>query len=380
MPAAIPKLAVAAPLLALLAAGTARASQPPAPAPPGAVGGESVADAGHETRLKLRTPIETYFTSNLVHVQDRRVAGFDRHLDPGGRFYGMNAVWDLVLRPAARASVEVPLGRKRDLQVGLGADYYLHQQNRIADYLKLSASGACDLTRHDAVELEAKLAPHRFEKNHRVATQAVAGAYFEHAYAREVELAARYEHEWSRAIATRLEYRLEQTAYDDPFRNRDELLNEGRAALVLDVARKSRIEIGGGFGVSGSPGEMEWSLTHYPLGAVVDRSFRQTRLQASAHLAASATTALDAGLEFRNRSFTTGVSQDLVHYQRSDQLYRARVEIERKVGSGVSLGAFASFARDYSNRSDPNLTPDEAGYKELVVGGAFSWRYSTRRE
>lgn len=377
----IPKLRIAAVLVALSVAGRTPAEDAP-PAPPA---GETV--AAHATRLKLRTPIETYFTSNLFHVQDRRIAGFDGKLGPGERFHGMNAIWDLVLRPSARAAVEVPLGRKRDLEAGVGADYFLHQQNGIADYLRLSADASCDLTRHDRVEVEARLAPRRLDKNRHVpepvvdpadpTNQALWTFPFEHAYTRESQLRAGYEHGWSRALATRLEYRVEQSAYEDPFRNRDELLNEARASVLLDLGRGSRIEITGGLGLSGSPGERERSAAH-PDGIVVDRSFRQAVLLGKARFDASPATTIEAKLSFRDRSFTTEVSEDSVYHQRSDQLYGAEVAIDRRVGPAFALGAFAGFGRKYSNRSDPNLAPDEAGYSELVLGGALSWRYSTR--
>jgi hypothetical protein len=33
--------------------------------------------------------------------------------------------------------------------------------------------------------------------------------------------------------------------------------------------------------------------------------------------------------------------------------------------------------RNYSNRVDPNLAPEDAGYMELVLGIAANWRFST---
>jgi hypothetical protein len=367
-----------------LAARAALAEKAPTPgaADPGAVGGETPRAGEDATRLKLRTQLDALYTSNLFHVQDRRTATFDSHLDPGQRFYGMSSISDLILQPGARASLDVPLGRKRDVELGLGADYHLHQRNGIADYLKLSATGAFDLARHDTAAVEAKYVPRRFEKNHRrpdgevnlTDPAAATLAPFEHAYARELALTVRYDRKWSHAIATQLEYVNDRTEYDDPFHNRDEIMNEGRAALVLDVGARSTVEVGGGFGVSTSPGGRE---VRHGVELVVDRSFRETSVFGAAHLSASKAVALDADLEIRNRDYTTNVGADTTYFQRSDRRIRLELDVTRKVGSGLSLKAFGGLTRNYSNRVDPNLAPEDAGYMELVLGIAANWRFST---
>jgi hypothetical protein len=318
-------------------------------------------------RLQLRAPVEARYTSNLFHIQDRRLATFDTHRDPGQRFHGMETIWDLVLRPGLRATLDVPVGRRRGLELGLGADYSLHLNNRIADYFRGTAIGSWNVTRHDTVASEMTLAPHRYRKNFRGPD----GITFEPAYLRELEIVARYEREWASRIATQLEYQLGQLAYDDPFHNRNALGHEGRAAIV--VGRKTRIEIGGGLAISTAPGEVEG-------GIVVDRSFRDAALLARGRLALSEAAAIDASAEHRTRNFTTSVAQDLTHFDRTDRRVRVELAASGKLGGGFSLRGFAGYTRNHSNRSDPNLTADEAGYVELVVGATVAWRCSTGGE
>jgi hypothetical protein len=354
----------------------ARAEQvPTTPTPavdPGAVPGETALREGERTRLTVRTPLDASFTSNLFHVQDRRVANFDSHLAPGDRFDGISALWDVILRPGARAALDVPIGKKRDVELGLGADYYLHQQNGIADYLRLLADGAFDLTRHDTAAVEVKYVPRRFAKNHHPPQDAV---NFEHDYVSQLDLVARYDREWSRAIATRVEYQLERNAHDDPFHDRDALGHEGRASLLLDVGKGSRISVGGGFGVSTSPGGYE--DRGLAVDVFVDRSFRDAVILAGARFAASALVELDADLEVRSRDFTTAEGEDTTYFGRVDRRVKLEVDVTRKVGRGLSLQGFAGWTRNYSNRSNSNLTAEDAGYKEVVLGAAATWRFST---
>jgi hypothetical protein len=315
-------------------------------------------------RLKPGLLAETRYTSNLFHVQDRRVAAFEAHRDPGQRFHGMGAIWDLILRTGLRAAVELPIDHRRGVELGLGASYALHLNNGIADFFQAATWAGWEPTRYDEFRASATVAPHRYRKNFRGPD----GLRFEPAYARELELAARYDREWSAAIATRLEYLLDQSAYDAPFHNRDALAHGARVALA--IGKRSRVEVGGGIGISTSPGEVEQ-------GIVVDRSFREGALSARVRLEPSHSAAIDASCEFRIRDFTTSVSQDLTYFDRTDRRVRAEFTVSKKLGSGFSLSPFAEFTRNYSDRSDPNLGADEAGFVELVAGARLAWRLST---
>ncbi len=373
------KLAVSLATVAACAL-TARAedvSPPPAPSTePAAVESEAHDGEGGGARVKLSTPLDASFTSNLFHVQDRRLAAFDSHRDPGQRFDGIDALWDVVLRPGARATVDLSLGRKRDVELGVGADYFLHQNNGIADYLKLQAEGTCDLTRHDQAKVEAKYVPRRFSKNHHPPDDAT---NFEHDYVTELEVAAKYDRKWSHAVATRIEYRFQQEANDDPFQDRDQIGHEGRASLLVGLSKGSRILVGGGLGVYTAAGGNELSgLALQPI--FVDRSFREIVILGGFHLTPSPMVGFDGNVEVRTRTFTTGVEADTTYFDRLDRRLKLELGLTRKIGRSFSLEAFAGWTRNYSNRSDPNLTAEEAGYQEIVLGGAATWRFSTGRE
>ncbi|HSN93104.1 MAG TPA: hypothetical protein VLS93_17870 [Anaeromyxobacteraceae bacterium] len=371
------KLCTAAAMLALAlpARGASRTDAQAAPPASGQPAEPAAAQKERGTRLKIRTPVEVYYTSNLFRIKDRHLNNFDGNLGPGERFDGIDSLGDLVLRPGARLFIDVPIGKKRDAVFGLGADYTLHLQNGIANYPRLAATVETDLTKHDKLDLDVKVVPRRFKKNYHVPFSPDLSFPFEHGYVREIDVAARYDREWTRAVSSWFEFAHERSEFEDPFKNRDSVLNEGRVAIALDVGHKSKIEFGAGFGVSGSPGEVEQTLT-YPGGIVVDRSFRRVLVLAHAHFAPAARWDVDAELEIRNRTFTSDVPEDVVHFDRSDMLYRAELNLTRKIAAGLYFEAFGGFTLDRSNRPETDLTPDEAGYKEAVLGVGLQWRTS----
>jgi len=332
------------------------AADPSAPGP----AEEHPDDAQRRNQLEAAGEASTSFTSNLFKEQNRRVDDFDSKNDPGERYYGMEGPSDLVTRLELEGGIEHKLGHKRKLEAVVSGEYFVHARNAIANYAELGAKVSYDITRRTELELTAGLVPRRFHKNYAARLDGAGGKVFEKAYAMTGEAGAELEHHWSGWRATGA-YDLLVQRFEDPFENRDRTGHD----VTIEVGREvtDRVVVGGAAtgGVATTPGLVE-------LGVAVDRSYWQAGAGGFAEADLRHRWKLEGELGYRMRQYTTDVVMDDAHYQRVDHRVKTDVTAEKTFGKRWTLLLEGGWTEQLSDRSDPALDTDEAGYRELVIG------------
>jgi len=356
-------------LISILLVGAARGTvladdedTPVAVADPAAPGPaeENPDDAEHRNQLEAAGEASTSFTSNLFKEQNRRVDDFDSKNDPGERYYDMEGPADLVTRLELEGGIARKLGHKRKLEAVLSGEYFVHARNAIANYAQLGADVSYDITRHTELELTAGFVPRRFHKNYAARLDGSGAKVFEKAYAMTFEAGAELEHRWSGWRATGA-YELLARRFEDPFENRDRTGHDVTVELGREIT--DRVVVGGAAtgGVATAPGLVE-------LGVVVDRSYWQAGAGGFAEVDLRHRWKLEGELGYRIREYTTDVMADDAHYQRVDHHVKTDVSAEKAFSKRWALLLEGGWTEQLSNRSDPTLDADEAGYRELVIG------------
>ena len=173
-----------------------------------------------EPDFDVEVGVKAYYTSNLYRVTEKQEDQFDSKDDPGERFFDMEGPEDFVTRPGADLNWKWDVAKKRDLEFSLGADYYVHARNTIADYLRLQTNLAYDLTRDDRVGLGFEFLPDRFKRNLSLQDPGSGNKIFDRADYQQMSVAPRYSHDWNKDLSTGIEYEYSDREYDSPFENR----------------------------------------------------------------------------------------------------------------------------------------------------------------
>lgn len=317
-------------------------------------------EAKKATRLEAAGEASMTFSSNVFREQNRRVDDFDTKNDPGERFYDMNGPADLVTRLALEGGIAHKLGKKRKLEAVVGGEYYVHARNTIANYAQLIAELSYDLTRNTALEWKAGFVPRRFYKNYAARLDALGEKVFEPAYAMSLEVAAEVEHRWSDWKGT-AEYELLVRRFADPFGNRDRTGHDLDLELGRELSKNLTVGASAGAGIGIAPGLLE-------LGVVVDRSYWQAGGGAFAEADLRRGWGVEGEVGYRLRRYTTDVLMDDAHYGRVDNRIATEAGVEKELGDHWTLLFEAGWTEQLSDRSDPTVDTDEAGYRELFAG------------
>jgi len=321
-----------------------------------------------EPDVKVEVGLKSFYTSNLYHVSERREDQFDDRDGPDERFHDMESPDDFVINPGVEVSWKWDVAKKRDFEISFGADQYIHAQNTIADYLRLQAGTAYDLTRNDKINLGVELIPDRFRKNLSMEDPDTGSKIFRRADYRQISFGPRYMHDWNKDWKTGIEYEYSKRDFESPFENRDRKRHTLMALVGFDGFKRIDVTLGTGYSTTRTSRNTEF-------GVEVDRSYDDiiTELGLAFNLPHKWEASL--GTKYRRRDYTSNEPADDGHYNRSDDLWTIEAEIGKWIRKDFFLALETGWTRNDSNRNDPTIEPDEVGYEEYTVGINAEWRF-----
>ncbi len=343
--------------------GDPSAAPPPASQPTDQPAPEEPA---HKRAVALGAEVEVIYTSNVFHEQNRRLDNFGSDAGPGERFEGMEGPADIYARPTLEIGWAHKVAPGRRLKLSAGADYTAHMRNSIANYFTLEAEGVHDFTKRDRLALEIEFIPHRFKENY--FNDVGGNKVFDKAIYTQVTPTLAYRREWAKRWSTELEYELALRRFQDPFPHRDGNIHTASLLLAWQPTHRATVKLGPELGFTQVDQHMEF-------GAEVDRSHRDVGLLGEIDLAPGHHWDADLELEFERKSYGSDDPLDDSHYQRIDDVVEAELEVEKRLSHTWYLTGVAGFTAVRSNRDDPDLEPDEAGYTEVVLGAGGAAKF-----
>lgn len=311
--------------------------------------------------LKVEVGIKSYYTSNLYHVSERREDQFDDEDDPDERFHDMEGPDDFVSRPGFDITWKWDIAKKRDLEITFGADYYLHAQNTIADYLRLQTGIDYDLTRDDKIDLGIELIPDRFRKNLSIEDPDTSDKIFRPADYQQVSFGPRYMHNWNKDWATGIEYEYSERDYDSPFENRDRKRHTVMALVEYEGLKRIDITFGAGLSETKTSKNTEF-------GIEVDRSKDDVLLELEFDFNLPHRWEASFGTKYRHRDYASNEPADTARYNRVDNLWALDAEVGKWLSKNLFVAFQAGWMLNDSNRDDPTVEADEIGYEEYTIG------------
>jgi outer membrane protein assembly factor BamA len=318
--------------------------------------------------LDIELHANTYYTSNLYHVSDKREDQFDSKDGPGERFHDMEGPDDIVTCVGFAIGWQREVAEKRDLALSLGTDYSLHARNSIANYFEINGALTYDLTRNDTVRLKAAFIPDRFRKNLSLEDPDTGAKTFARADYQQIDVSPRYLHEWNKDWSTGVEYEYSQREYDDPFGNRDRDCHSLAAIVGYEGLTRTDILLTAGFCTAETPTDVEF-------GIETDRSYEDWFAELEVKFDLPHHWEAEVGVEYRNRAYTTDVKADDAHYDRTDDLWAFDVEVGRQIRKNIYAGLQLGWARNDSDRTDDTVESDEVGWEEYRVGLVAEWTF-----
>ncbi len=327
----------------------------------------SIAFAG-DPDINIDVGVKTYYTSNLYHVSEKREDQFDDKDGQDERFHDMESPDDFVTSPGFDITGKWDIAKKRDLEISFGADYYLHAQNTIADYLRLQAGMAYDLTRDDKINLGFKLIPDRFRKNLSLEEPDTGDKIYRRADYQQFNIGPRYMHDWNSDWATGLEYEYSDRNYESPFENRDRERHTVVALVEYDGLKRIDISLGVGLSTTQTPKNSEF-------GIEVDRSNDDIFTELEFDFNLPHRWEAKFGTKYRHRNYTSDEPADTARYNRVDDLWALGVEMGKWLNKDFFVAFEAGWALNDSNRDDPTVEADEVGYEEYTIGINAEWQF-----
>ncbi|MCL5281950.1 MAG: hypothetical protein M1376_18805 [Planctomycetes bacterium] len=321
-----------------------------------------------QPHFEAAVDLKSYYTSNLYHVSEKREDQFDTKNGPGERFHGMEGPGDFVFVPGLDLTWQWDVGKKRDLEVSFGADYFIHARNTIANYLKLGGLLAYDLTRRDTVSLDVDFVPERFWKNLSLEDPSTHLKIFEEARYRHIGLAPHYLHEWNKDWATGIEYQYATRDYEDPFHDRDRRGHTVMGLVAYNGFKHLDVDFFAGYNATATPTGVEF-------GIPVDRSFEELILGGRLCFHLPDHWKAKVGTKYRIRNYTTDTEADTTYFDRRDNTWTLDTEVGRKLGKDLYIAVLAGYGHRTSNRSDPTITADQVGYTEYRLGLTAEWAF-----
>jgi len=304
------------------------------------------------------------YTDNLFRLDDVELSEFDTLQDPGQRFYDMESPEDVIVRLRLRGDFSWRLGKKRKLRLSVLGSYYGHASNTISDYPRFGAELSGDVTKRDRLYAGVDVIYDRFWKNLRIAnTTLFAPAIYDQAdlrigYVREIKK------RWSFA----LEYRHRIRQYEPPLEVRDRDGDYLTGSTAYRVAKKVRgetiVEVGNVV-----------TDTQVVSGILVDRSYLEALIEQNFSFKLSKRTALDLGVQYRQRDFTTDEQEDVARYDRVDPRWRVAGVFGWEVVKNLTLEARARHTVADSERVDPTADSDQLGYTESRFGLGVRYKF-----
>lgn len=320
---------------------------------------EQAAEPNHRSKVEVRPHVETTYSSNLYHIPKSRLDQFDTKTAPGERFYNMQGPGDLVTTVGLDGTWRYRLKKKQDLKVRLRTDYTLPMSNGLARYLDLGLRIEGELTRADRLSADFAFIPTRFKKNY---SHDVAGAaVFSRADYRQLSSELEFRHRFHKRLSAGIVYEFRVRRFDTPFENRDRTSHDVLGYTELGFGKKVDAGLAVGAGQANSPAGEEFSVT-------VDRSFRT--IQGKVWVDVDLRKHWDLALygKFRVRNYLTKEIADLAHYNRSDPRVKLGLEATKRMSKSLRLTLGTDWVYSDSNREDPTLNTDEAGYRGVTVG------------
>lgn len=331
---------------------------------PTAVHAESSKSFRPSSRFRLEAEVGTWFTSNLYHVPKRRLALFETDTGPGERFHNMQGPADAVVEVDVSAAWRYRFARKQDMELALKAQYDRPALNGLAATAEVSGAAKIEVTKHDDVQIEVGYLPKHFKKNYRHPVTGV----FERADYSELFSEVELRHKFSKSFTAGVAYEFANRVFADPFQNRDRVTHDGLAYGEYRLSKRMDLGLALGGGVAQSPQGIEEGVT-------VDRSFRTLKAQSWVDINLRHNWTAEVSTEVRQRSYTTAETADASRYQRHDLRYRLGAEATKEFSKRFSLRFGINWKDSNSNRDNPGLEADEAGYEELELGLGTSLKF-----
>ncbi len=329
--------------------------------------GASAAIAGGPD-FSAKADIETYYTSNLYHVSERREDQFDSQNGPQERFHDMSGPDDIVTRTGLDMEWQWQVAKKRDVGISFGGDYYFHARNAIADYLRVKGALAYDLTRRDEVKLTLEFIPDRFRKNLSLEDPVTSNKIFEPASYEQFSVCPRYLHDWNKDWSTGVEYEYLDRNYDNPFENRDQDRHTVAGLLGYGGLKRVDITLEAGMTKTDTPKAAEF-------GVEVDRSYDDRFVGLKIDFNLRQNWQAELKTKYRSRDYTTSEQADGARYDRRDDLWSVNAEVGKKITKKLSAAILAGWIQNDSDRQDPTVESDEVGYDEFIFGLTAEWKF-----
>ncbi len=302
----------------------------------------------------------TTYSSNVFREKRRSMGDFDAKSAPGERYHRMASPDDFILAAGLGLDYARRVGDRRDIKLGVDADYARYLRTPIASHFTLGAGVSYEITKADRVSLKLQAVPHRFKKNY--AAQVMAGnKVYEAAYYRELEPRLGYRRRWGESWRSDLVAALGLRRHLGPFGNRDRTWGEWGVLIGHELGRKVDVGLGGRFNITKTPSGRE-------LGVVMERSFQEWAALATMELRLPGHTTAGAQAEYRQRHYTTDVILNDGYFERSDQRIAIGIEASKRVGKGIAVLLHAEWMTNATDRADPKVDTDELGYDVLAAG------------
>ncbi len=312
--------------------------------------------------------VKSYYTSNLFHVTEERKDQFDSKNGVDERFHDMKGPDDFVTRPGIDLEWKWDVAKKRDFEISLGADYYVHARNTIANYLRLQGAVAYDLTRDDELGVDAEFIPDRFKKNLSLEDDDTGDKIFRRADYQQFSVAPWYLHEWNKDWSTGVQYEYSSRNYDSPFENRDR--QRHTITALVQYGGFKRVDIGLGVGYS-----MTDVAESTEFGIEVDRSYDDLLGELQIDLNLPHRWEAEFGVEYRNREYGSNEPADTAHFDRSDDRWALSASVGRWVRKDLFLALELGWALNDSKQVDTTIEPDEQGYEEYRIGLTAEYQF-----
>lgn len=326
-----------------------------------------------------------------------------------GRYAGMRSAADIITTIDAELAIQGPgmSGRAFVMTPGVRYEYYAENADRRNATFKLDLEQS--LGHGNEVRLRARMTPSYFARNYLADATDIDGngsiVPAERSYRRgtygETEFTADYRRRLDESTkrspfgaAVRLGAGYYARTFEAPFAGRDLAGPTAKVALLSDLSRRVKVELGYELGIlSASPTDEVLLLDEQAVGADlngngrttdidvrsvqrVDRSRVEHVVIVGGRIELTGRTDVGAQLEHRRRSYGSGEPLDVSYNGRSDARNRLAVELSTAVSRRLTVGINVGIASQSLNRErDFGSTGEIDDYSRHSVGLRVGYRF-----
>ena len=317
-----------------------------------------------------------------------------------GRFKDMESVDDYIISP----SLGVKTGNKKDLLLGLGADYNKYLQNPKLSYLRLDFSAGKRLSKRSNAVFKSDLLPDRFQRNYLADATDLTGHV---SPAERIYKAASYT-QWLNSLAYKYRFIKQKKGragvagsllagygtrkYNDPFKGRDRNVLRAEAAAHFALTKDWNVKLAYDHRSVDSPVKREVLIldealfnldlnnngfatdTNIRTVQPVDRSFKSGTWALSTRFSASKAVDFAASYKSMSRDYSSSQALDPDHKDRVDKRRTFRGEMDYLIRKGLHFtAAYEHVRQDTNKKGDPASTGEVLDYSvdKVTVGLAY---------